>query len=89
MLRNPAFIVSFSSGSDCGTICASNTDLISGIHLFPSERPFSPFATFATTTLLREEGCDPLLVDEVARANKSTEQKKVKEYAEDNCQLQE
>jgi hypothetical protein len=63
---DPALIVSLGSRGNSRTISAQDGDLISGVDLLAATgRALGALAALAAALLLREEGSDPGVVDEV------------------------
>lgn len=81
--RDPARIISFRTGSgDGGTVSADNGNLLGWVDLLGAAgRLLRTLTTLAAALLLREEGRDPGVVDEVDRAAEGAEENEVQENA--------
>lgn len=80
--RNPALVVGLRSGGDSRAISANNADLIGRVDLLgPSRRALGALTTLSATLLLREEGGDPGVVDEVAGSGEDAKEDEVEEDA--------
>ena len=79
---DPALIVDLGSGGNSWAISANNSNLIGGIDLLGTAGgAFGTLAALPAALLLREEGGDPSVVDEVDGATKDGEEDKVEEEA--------
>jgi len=81
MLRgDPALVIGLSSGCDSRVVSTNNTSLVGWVDfLATAGRCFGALATFTTTALLREEGGDPGVVDEVDGSTEGCEKDGIEE----------
>ena len=81
MLRgDPALVIGLSSGCDSRVVSTNNTSLVGWVgFLATAGRYFGALATFTTTALLREEGGDPGVVDEVDGSTEGSEKDGIEE----------
>jgi hypothetical protein len=81
MLRgDPALVIGLSSGCDSRVVSTNNTSLVGWVgFLATAGRCLSTLATFTTTALLREEGGDPGVVDEVDGSTEGSEKDGIEE----------
>lgn len=80
-LRDPTLVISsLAPARNSRSVRANNTNLITWIHLLsPGGRFASAGSVFTTAFLLREQGCDPGVVDEVDCTCEETEEEEVEE----------
>ena len=77
---NPALVVSLCARSDGGSIGTNYRNLVGRVYLLAlARRHPGALTTLAVALLLREEGADPSVVDEVNGSTKDAENDKVKE----------
>lgn len=80
--RDPALIVGLCAGSDSRTISTNDGNLIGGVDLLAlARRRLSTLTTLAAALLLREEGGDPGVVDEVHGSTEGAKEDEVQEDA--------
>ncbi|KAH0445785.1 hypothetical protein KCU90_g178, partial [Aureobasidium melanogenum] len=84
--RDPGLVVGLSTAGNSRAVSTNNADLVGRIDLLgTTRRTLGTLTTLAATLLLREEGSDPSVVDEVDSTSEDTAEDKVEEDAA--CQL--
>jgi hypothetical protein len=80
--RNPRLIVRSSTASDSRAVRTKDADLVGRVDLLGAEgRALCAFTSLATSFLLREQGSEPSVVDEIHGASKDTSENEVEEDA--------
>lgn len=80
--RDPRLIVGGGTAGDSRAVSTDNADLLSRVDLLGTARgALGALAALSATLLLREEGGDPGVVDEVDGTSKDTAEDEVEEDA--------
>lgn len=86
MGRDPGLVVGGGTAGDSWAISADNADLLGRVDLLGTARgALGTLAALAATLLLREEGGDPGVVDEVHGTSEDTAEDEVEEDARKRC----